>query len=438
MKRALVLGGGGSKGAYEIGVWKALNELDMKFDIVTGTSIGALIGVLYVQGDFAKAMDLWQHITVDDVIVNGVNMDMDIELMMMQKEKYIDLCSSYVHHKGADITPFIKMIDSMYDADTFFDSSIDFGCMTVNVSKLSPQAMIKKDMTKDNVTDYIMASASCFPAFPMKIINEERFIDGGYYDNVPIELARTLGAEEIVAVDLKSLGRNRIKTSQSDTIYIEPFVPLGSFLLFDHEQIIRNIQIGYQDTMKVFGNFMGYIYTFERMDEHRIEMFEECMKLAFNEVDTMLYRDDMKLVIKKVLQRELTKALKSYVEYEYSYMAIMEHIAFDFELDDIGVKSFSTLLDQVMEIADAHIDVIEQGVMQIKELLKNLKTSTSIEIICFIYHFLLLNEEDKNRKMELICAVFTDSFLKAYMLYAMKKHGTLKISHKPGMEAFKL
>ena len=46
MKRAVVLSGGGSKGSYEIGVWKALRRLHIKYDIVTGTSIGALNGAL--------------------------------------------------------------------------------------------------------------------------------------------------------------------------------------------------------------------------------------------------------------------------------------------------------------------------------------------------------------------------------------------------------
>ena len=40
--RAVVLSGGGSKGAYEIGVWKALRKLHISYDIVTGTSVGAL------------------------------------------------------------------------------------------------------------------------------------------------------------------------------------------------------------------------------------------------------------------------------------------------------------------------------------------------------------------------------------------------------------
>ena len=87
MKRALVLGGGGSKGAYEIGVWKALDEMQQQFDLVCGTSIGAMIGVLYVQHDYPKAYDLWKDLKVEDIMVNGVNLDKDIELIMSQKGK---------------------------------------------------------------------------------------------------------------------------------------------------------------------------------------------------------------------------------------------------------------------------------------------------------------------------------------------------------------
>ena len=122
MKRALVLGGGGSKGAYEIGVWKALDEMHQQFDLVCGTSIGAMIGVLYVQHDYPKAYDLWKDLKVEDIMVNGVNLDKDIELIMSQKGKYADFLSSYIHHKGADITPFIETITPLFDADAFFNS----------------------------------------------------------------------------------------------------------------------------------------------------------------------------------------------------------------------------------------------------------------------------------------------------------------------------
>ena len=55
MKRAIVLSGGGSKGAYQIGVWKALRKMKIKYDIVTGTSIGSVNGIMMVQKEYHKA-----------------------------------------------------------------------------------------------------------------------------------------------------------------------------------------------------------------------------------------------------------------------------------------------------------------------------------------------------------------------------------------------
>ena len=56
--RAIVLSGGGSKGAYEIGVWKALRKLHIKYDIVTGTSVGALNAALMTQKTYHQGLYL--------------------------------------------------------------------------------------------------------------------------------------------------------------------------------------------------------------------------------------------------------------------------------------------------------------------------------------------------------------------------------------------
>ena len=65
--RAIVLSGGGAKGSYEIGVWKALRHLNINYDIVTGTSVGALNGALMVQKDYLKALFLWYNLKYKDV-----------------------------------------------------------------------------------------------------------------------------------------------------------------------------------------------------------------------------------------------------------------------------------------------------------------------------------------------------------------------------------
>ena len=149
MKRALVLGGGGSKGAYELGVWRALDELGISFDIVTGTSIGAMIGAMYVQKQFERCLELWEQLSVDDIIANGVNLDMDIELLMSQKGKYKTLLKSYVKNRGADITPFVNKLQHYFDAERFFSSDIEYACMCVNVTKKQPQPVYRRDMSRD-------------------------------------------------------------------------------------------------------------------------------------------------------------------------------------------------------------------------------------------------------------------------------------------------
>ena len=59
-KYAVALAGGGSKGIYQVGAWKALKELGIEFEAVTGTSIGAVNGSFMVQGDITKAENMWK------------------------------------------------------------------------------------------------------------------------------------------------------------------------------------------------------------------------------------------------------------------------------------------------------------------------------------------------------------------------------------------
>ena len=53
-----------------------------------------------------------------------------------------------------------------------------------------------------HIFDYLIASASCFPIFPIHTFKEQSFIDGGYFDNVPVDLALDMGADEVIIVDM--------------------------------------------------------------------------------------------------------------------------------------------------------------------------------------------------------------------------------------------
>ena len=108
----------------------------------------------------------------------------------------------------------------------------------------------------------MLASSSVFPVFPMHKIGEETFLDGCYYDNLPIDLAIEMGASDVVAVDLHTTPQHPNYARRPYVTYITPSRDLGGILDFDHERILRNERMGYRDAMRHFGKYKGYRYCF--------------------------------------------------------------------------------------------------------------------------------------------------------------------------------
>lgn len=421
MKTALVLGGGGSKGAYEIGVWRALQELQIKVDIVTGTSIGAMIGVMVVQGQYEECCELWKSLKVDDVIANGVNLDFDLELLMSQKDRYKTIMQTYVTHKGADISPFVKLLHRMFDKQRFFSSPIDYACMSVNISKRKPQSFDKDDMKYMDPCDAILASASCFPAFPLMKIGEDYFIDGGYHDNVPIALARSKGADVIIAVDLKSVGTLKVKDPQSDVVYIEPLVPLGSFLLFDHDVILRNMELGYQDAMKKLGKYDGYVYTFEK-DTNEFDYFEVSFQRYCESFAFPIKQPQCSQMYHSILKDHLSNTLKDVGEYAYPALRILEMCALLFDLDDIGIYTFHdfiALLKDTIKNDCANYDAFYDQAYTLEQMKDTLKEFSQKDVVFYFYHRLFLSPQ-KTSNITItkgLALLFSEAFMLAVMIF---------------------
>ena len=101
-KTALVLGGGGSRGAYEMGVWKALIELDIPVHIVCGTSIGAINGAMIAQGSLADAQKMWDTVETSEVFAVPVREDQKLV------EKVVKTYSTFakdLFRGGTDTSP---------------------------------------------------------------------------------------------------------------------------------------------------------------------------------------------------------------------------------------------------------------------------------------------------------------------------------------------
>ena len=270
-RRAVVLGGGGSKGAYQIGVWQALRELNLDYQVVTGTSVGALNGALMAQGEFDAAWNLWWNMDNSQVMegIPPAQNTLDSRLSV-----YRAFAREMMTKGGLDISPLEETIRSILDEEKLRRSGIEYGIVTVDMERLSPVRMFLRDMPPGSVADYMIASASCFPAFKPRTIEKARFIDGGYYDNLPVEMATQAGVEltEIWAVDVDGVGIRRPFRPRVPLRLVRSVWDLGSFLIFEKEQCRRNIRLGYWDAMKVAGRCDGRAYAFPPGEEERFRL----------------------------------------------------------------------------------------------------------------------------------------------------------------------
>ncbi len=286
MKKAIAFSGGGSKGSYQIGAWSALNEFGYEFDIAVGTSIGSINAAFYAQEEYETCKHFWENLTLEDVMVNGINLDGKFVSLVEEMSSLKPFLKSYLAYKGADITPFINNLQKAAKEDKFFSSKIDYALISVKFPSLLPVEITKKDILPDMLAHWINASCAVFPIFPMAVINGQSYIDGGYYDKLPIASAFKLGATEVFAVDLNPECCHEAYRNHPFVKYLYPSSFLGPFMNFEHDAMMKNMNMGYRDTFKFFGKLYGKKYSF-RIEEEKKAYFEYLANSFMHELSVL-------------------------------------------------------------------------------------------------------------------------------------------------------
>lgn len=269
MKQAIALAGGGTKGAYQVGAWKAMRELGIPFDIVTGTSIGSVTAALMVQDDFDRAWELWTHITEEQIMLERDDATphekRELAALAEHPEQLIARVRDWadLNRRTADISPYRALVHKYLDEERFFASPVDFGLMTARFPSFQPVEVRKRDIAPGYLPQWILASSACFPMFPMCEIDGQNYLDGAYSDNLPISTAFRLGADRVIAIGLKPETPEKKYTNHPLVTYIAPAEPLGKLLEFDPDAMRHSIALGYTDTLRVLGSHIGHTYTFE-------------------------------------------------------------------------------------------------------------------------------------------------------------------------------
>ena len=261
-KRALVLSGGGTKGIYQCGAVSALKKLGKdNWDIITGTSVGALNAAMLVQGDFDVMDQMYEELEAERIVSGYVPKDLSLPGLIRDHRNVLPVLGDYLKNVGLDISPFLDMVEHCFNPDKFFASPVDFGCVVTRKQGSTP-VFVTKDMMRENGVDWLVASASAYPAFPVKVIDGEEYMDGGYVDNTPIDFAMQLGAEEIISIEMHEKVLHPGYLGREHITIIHPQHELFSLLEFDKIKLIRAKTIGYLDTMKTFGILSGIRYAF--------------------------------------------------------------------------------------------------------------------------------------------------------------------------------
>ena len=191
--RGLVLAGGGAKGSYQVGVYQALMELGWLPDVITGASVGSLNAALFVMGKVNEAADLWRSLDNHGVL----------ELPEGKTpEELRNFLLETLRGGGLNTEPLGQTIDQYMDENAIRASHIKYGLVITEMNTLRSVQCTLDDIPQGQLKDYMLASSACFPALRPYEIDGVKYIDGGWRDNMPLELAAKMGATELIGVDV--------------------------------------------------------------------------------------------------------------------------------------------------------------------------------------------------------------------------------------------
>ena len=296
-KIGLVLGGGGAKGAAEIGALKALEESGIEFDCICGTSIGAILGALYSCGyrsDNLEELFLSQSwlslmtdrdttsthtFTYEDGTVSAFGYKMTTRLDVKHKRKKAR--RKEIKERGYGINGFgISEGDrlvSLFEQLTNCHEDISFDLLPIPFRCLASDIRRNEAVVLDHgLLPIAMRASMAIPGmFKPVIVDSLLLVDGGMHNNLPVDIAKSMGADIVIAIDLTQNKHKSKSFSLKETfgiggildwvvsrpdwakynenvaladIYVNPPLEGYDILDFKRDEIIDMIRIGYETT----------------------------------------------------------------------------------------------------------------------------------------------------------------------------------------------
>lgn len=305
-KLGLALAGGGGKGAYQIGVWKALRELgfDKEIQKISGSSVGGLNGALIAQNRYELAEKIWTTVETRNMLTlnDWPEIMSSINKVVPNTTNLHSLLQHTINTKGLLKQDGLKsMIAEGLDGNTLDESALP---LTVTAHNKSYNRVDYLEVNGSPDAHKMLLATSALP-FIFEDINiaGEIYSDGGFYwglpnkniDNSPVKPLVESGCDTILLIYLSAddLLHEHVKYPGKRIIPILPSQSLGgalSTLDFSNDGAKRRIQQGYVDGLHI----LNHIYEIIKNNEKYSEIWERAIVKSEEEkrLNCLLYNAD--------------------------------------------------------------------------------------------------------------------------------------------------
>lgn len=311
-KLGVIFAGGGGKGAYQIGVWKALKEhgIDRNVGAISGTSVGALNAVSFLQGDYDLAEKIWLNISHEKILkLDVVKWLQSISSSLgsiMNKSVIETFLRTKISNGIFSREGLLQIINQYINLNVVSSSYIKCYITCCHLPSLKPIYFDISGESSKRIKKILLATSALPLIFDTETIDDENYIDGGVVDNVPITPLYNDGYRTFLVIHLsrESVIDTR-KFPDSKIIQIVPKLHQGA--LFDgtldfnsSNARIRIIQ-GYEDTKRVLQPLyeLGMVQT--KITQSLNQMSEDNFRLSNKRVEILNKRHELLSEMEEVM-----------------------------------------------------------------------------------------------------------------------------------------
>ncbi len=350
-KYAIALGGGGAKGAYQIGAWQALQEAGVQYEAVAGVSVGALNGALMTMRDLETAKRVWENITFSQVInVEDSQMKAFFDGDLHGKDwlEFFRNMIEVVRKGGFDTKPLENLLTQVVQEEKIRQSDVEFFLTTYSLSDHREIDLDVKTLPDGALHDMLLASAF-FPMFRQKKIGGKYYADGGITNLIPLENLLVRGYRNIIILHISQVGfEKKVEIPEDARIFeIAPKGKLSSVLQFDGTHAKRDMQLGYFDAKRMLFGLMGERYYIQRTwsEEKAYGMLCTSLRKEATEMD--------KTIALRTLNEQMLPQLAKKYNVQGNYYDIwlrwVEDMANELQISPFGIRTEDMLMQEILQ-----------------------------------------------------------------------------------------